>query len=133
MKYIIVVLCLLTFSGCTLIGFSVGSSLSYQTESVEKFDPGDDVRIHQKNVTELEGKFVSYDTNFYSTDKIRVAVDGNPWSAIGDTLKIPMDRILYIEKDRWWPPLLGASIGLVLDIVVIRAILQNPFSPTVSF
>ena len=125
MKYIIVVLCLLTFSGCTLIGLSIGDTQSDQAVSVEKLEPGDDVRIHQKNAPELDGKFISYNTNFYSTDKIQVTVDNEPWSAIGDTLEIPMDRVLYIEKPGVLSPGLFIAIGVMLDIVVIRAIAIN--------
>jgi len=125
MKYIIVVLCLLTFSGCTLIGLSIGDSQSDQAVSVEKLEPGDDVRIYQKDDTELEGKFVFYDANFYSTDKIQVTVDSEPRSAIGDTLEIPMDRILYLEKSGGLPPGLFIAIGIMLDIVVIRAMVNN--------
>ena len=111
MKVIIIILGLLTFSGCTLIGFFVGSSERYQETTLEKLEPGDRINIYLYNGIAHEGKFV-----IFAHDTLQIVAR---WCG---TLKFPIRSILSIERDNYWRPLIGMSVGLLLDYAVITSL-----------
>ena len=126
MKSIILVLCPLIFSSCTLIGLYVGGSRAYQITPVDKLKPEDQVRIILNSQIELKGEFVKSEV-----DTIYYAVESHPWLDITDTLSVMNYNIQYVEKYNGYLPWMWGALGFAIDYAVYSA-LRSSFKPSLN-
>jgi hypothetical protein len=105
----------LACSGCTVIGFGLGSAIPHRTETpVENLDRDDDVSIEIKNHTEpLDGRYVE------ATKDDAIVVD-----LVDDQERIPRRAInkVYVNGSYWW---VGALIGLAIDATIVGVAASN--------
>lgn len=96
--------CLL-FSGCTAIGYLLGSTIN-QNEEIEVIQPGTDIYITLVNGNKTEGQFSGVkDSSLY------LIIDENDWA-------IPVTDIEQIEvADKKWH-YIGAAIGFGMDLAI---------------
>jgi len=106
MKWLIFLLtACLFFSGCTAVGYLLGSSIK-QNEEIEVIQPGSDVYITMVNGNQTEGQFSGVkDSNLY------LIIDEHDWA-------IPITDIEQIEvANKKWR-YIGAAIGFGMDLAI---------------
>jgi len=109
---------ILSISGCSVIGYSIGSQIDNSDlkemlpsrYSISNLETGSDLNIVLFNQNNISGKYTGSDS--LKTVNIKV---GNK------TLKIPLNDIKLIRKSSSYTGrVIGGVAGLLLDIVILR-------------
>ena len=103
--------CLL-FSGCTAIGYLLGSTIN-QNEEIEVIQPGTDIYITLVNGNKTEGQFSGVkDSSLY------LVIENREWA-------IPMTDIdqTQVPDIKW--RFIGAAVGLGVDMVFVVLVMTD--------
>lgn len=102
------------FSGCTAVGYMIGSTVK-QDQKLEELQSGADIYISMVNGNKIEGQY-----NDFRNNNLYLTIEKEEWA-------IPTNDIELIEvPDTKWR-FIGAAIGIGIDIGIAGLIMSgNP-------
>lgn len=110
--FIILCLASLVFSGCTAMGFLIGSTIK-QEKQLNELEPGSDVYITAVNGNLIEGEY-----NGENNNNLYLTIEDQQWA-------IPQDEIESIEvPDVKWR-FIGAAIGISMDVAFLGLVMSS--------
>jgi hypothetical protein len=102
----------LLFSGCTVFGYMIGSTVK-QEQKLEELLPGEDIYILLTNGNKIEGS-----VNDVRNNNLYLTIEREEWAIPGNDVEL-----IEVADIKW--RFIGATIGIGMDIAIAGLIMSE--------